>query len=103
MAKGPQTDKQWVHYHNREITKIQGEMSRIEDYAKVVQSLLPIVELAYKLSTKAGIDNGEGKKTWRMILADIMTIKKEIEDFYSDISDVAQGHQEEINKLTKEV
>ena len=97
--KAHATDLQKIRHFNGEITKNQAKLSKLEDYSKVIQSLVPMVELAYKMSVKTDIDTGEGKKTWRMVLADILTIKEEVAEAYSGLADLSQDYLNEINKL----
>lgn len=92
-----------IHVLNSEITKRQAKLMRIEDYSKSIQALVPMVELAIKLSSRADLDNGEDKNAWRTILADILTIREEVAETYSGLADIAQEMSEEVNKLKKEV
>lgn len=92
-----------LHVCNGEINKKQGELSKIEDYVRVMHSIVPLVELAHKMCVKLDIDEGQTKKTWQMILADVMTIKREVEDYYSDKADGVHELEEKIVKLRKEI
>ena len=92
-----------IHVYNDELSKRQAKLVRIEDYMKTVQALVPMVELAIKLSSRADIDNGADKNAWRTVLADILTMKEEISETYSGLADVAQELHENIEKLKKEV
>lgn len=92
-----------IHVYNDELSKRQAKLVRIEDYMKTVQALVPMVELAIKLSSRADIDNGADKNAWRTVLADILTMKEEISETYSGLADVAQELHENIERLKKEV
>ena len=92
-----------IHVYNDELSKRQAKLARIEDYMKTVQALVPMVELAIKLSSRADIDNGADKNAWRTVLADILTMKEEISETYSGLADVAQELHENIERLKKEV
>ena len=86
---------------NVQINKLQEKLKQVGDYEKFVEALLPLVKLAEGHAVKADIDNGEDKKTWRMIHADVVTIKSMVEDVYSDIAD--RIHELSLEKYTEEL
>lgn len=73
---------------NQQINTLQNKLKRIGEYDKVVDAIVPLVRLAEELSVKADIDNGEDKKTLRMVYADLATIQSVIKDSYSNTADM---------------
>ena len=104
LLKPDATVNRQIKFYNGKIASKLKLISQIEDYSKVIQAIVPLVELARKESIKADLDNGETKKTWEMILADVLTIKSDVEESYSDISDDLNTTREmiEMLKLKKE-
>lgn len=88
-----------IHVLNGEITKRKAKLIKIEDYAKVVQAIVPMIELAERYSSRVDMDNGHDKEALRIVLADILTLKDQISEFYSDYSDVTQNMVNEVEKL----
>ena len=99
MPKVPKKDYEKIRYYNIEISKKKMELSKLDYYTKLLQSLVPLIELAHKMSAKADIDEGRAKKTWQMILADILIMKEEASEEYSGLADVMQDMVEEVKKL----
>lgn len=75
---------------DKQIEKEQRHLICIEDYVTLMSGILNLVGLATKFSIKADLDEGQSKKTWRMILADVLTMKKDAEDEYSETADEIQ-------------
>lgn len=96
------TKNQKIKYYSRQIQENSVALAKMEDYVKVIQSIVPLVELARKYALKVDLDNGEAKKSWEIILADVLTIKEEVAERYSGISDTSQEMQEELKKLKEE-
>ena len=96
------TKNQKIKFYSKQIQDNTVMLAKMEDYTRVIQSIVPLVELARKYALKVDLDNGEAKKAWEVILADVLTIKEEVAERYSGISDSSQEMQEEVNKL-KEV
>lgn len=78
---------------NLQINTLQNKLKRIGEYDKVVDAITPLVKLAEEMAVKADIDNGEDKKTWRMIYADVATIQSTVKDAYSDTADMIRELQ----------
>lgn len=96
------TKNQKIKFYAKQIQDNTVMLAKMEDYTRVIQSIVPLVELARKYALKVDLDNGEAKKAWEVILADVLTIKEEVAERYSGISDSSQEMQEEVKKL-KEV
>ena len=96
-------DTENPHYYNGLVNKRQAELSVVEDYLRVTTIIATLTEMAWKLSSKADLDEGRDKKTWRTILADVLTMKSEILDKYSDMADEMQEWEEKAKQLGKEV
>lgn len=96
------TKNQKIKFYAKQIQDNTVMLAKMEDYTRVIQSIVPLVELARKYALKVDLDNGEAKKAWEVILADVLTIKEEVAERYSGISDSSQEMQEELNKLKEE-
>ena len=96
------TKNQKIKFYSKQIQDNTVMLAKMEDYTKIIQAIVPLVELARKYALKVDLDNGEAKKAWEVILADVLTIKEEVAERYSGISDSSQEMQEELNKLKEE-
>lgn len=92
-----------IHVYNGEIAKKEVKLLKIEDYAKALQAIVPMVELATRFSSRADLDEGHDKEALRIIMADILTIKNEVAEAYSDTADSIKELSFKVEKLKKEV
>lgn len=88
-----------IHALNAEIDKRKRQLIKIEDYMKTVQALVPLIELANKMSLRADIEEGVNKNTWRVVLADVLTTKEEISEIYSGLADTTQELVDKLSEL----
>lgn len=96
------TKNQKIKFYSKQIQDNTVMLAKMEDYTRVIQSIVPLVELARKYALKVDLDNGEAKRAWEVILADVLTIKEEVAERYSGISDSSQEMLEELKKLKEE-
>ena len=92
-----------IHVFNDEITKKKAKLFKVEDYTKALQAIVPMVELAIRFSSRADLDGGHDKEDLRVILADVVTLKEEVADAYSNISDSITELVEKVENLKKEL
>lgn len=91
-----------MHAINGEITKKEAQLIKVEDYMKALQSIVPMVELATRFSSRADLDEGHDKEALRIILADVLTIKEEVAEAYSNIADSIKELSTKADDIKKE-
>lgn len=91
-----------IHTLNDDITKKEAKLLKIEDYMKALQSMVPLIELAIRFSSRADLDEGHDKEALRIVLADILTIKEEVAEAYSDMADLIKESLGKLEELKKE-
>lgn len=94
--------KREIHETNTKINAGENRLKKMEDYIKVLHALVPLVQLASDYAAWLDLDQGQTKKTWRMILADIETIQAETQEAYSDTADIVYELTNKVNKIKEE-
>lgn len=91
--------KREIHETNTKINAGENRLKKMGDYVKVLHALVPLVQLAGDYATWLDLDQGQAKKAWRMILADIETIQAETQEAYSDTADIVYELTNKVNKI----